>query len=113
MPKRSIRSSIYYERLLGHLKNIEHTRKKMESLYSQKKIAERDLNFVYSGLFLDIITHFENTIENMFIDLLIGKSIHSSKKVKVKVAFPSKNICRDIIYELKQRSQSVNPSKPR
>lgn len=73
----------------------------MESLYSQRKIVERDINFLYSGLFLDVITNFENMIEILFIDLLVGKTKHLSKKVQTRITFPSIAICRDIIYGTK------------
>ncbi|HHT9137642.1 MAG TPA: hypothetical protein ACFYEK_10420 [Candidatus Wunengus sp. YC60] len=94
-------SSVFYKQLLGHLNNNEHTRKKMESLYSQKKIVERDINFLYSGLFLDVIANLENLIEILFIDLLVGKTKHLSKIVQARVTFPSIAICRDIIYGTK------------
>lgn len=95
------RSSVFYKQLIGHVNNNEHTRKRMESLYSQKKILERDLNFLYSGLFLDVFTNFENMIESLFIDLLVGKTKHLSKKVQARVRFSSVAICRDIIYGAK------------
>ncbi|OHB97220.1 MAG: hypothetical protein A2W74_09405 [Planctomycetes bacterium RIFCSPLOWO2_12_38_17] len=94
-------SSVFYKQLFGHLNNNEHTRKRMESLYSQRKIVERDINILYSGLFLDVITKFENMIEILFIDLLVGKTKHLSKKVQTKITFPSIAICRDIIYGTK------------
>ncbi|MDP3296017.1 MAG: hypothetical protein Q8N09_00220 [Thermodesulfovibrionia bacterium] len=94
-------SSAYFFQFISHLNNVEHTRKKMEFLYEQKLIVERDLNFVYSGLFLDVITNFENMIEDLFTDLLTGNTKHLSRKVQTKIIFPTINICRDIVYGTK------------
>jgi len=82
---------------IGHLKYIELTRSKMEQLFSRKIIVRRDIEFIYEGIYLNAITHFENFIENLFINLLSNKAEHPSRDVKPKLLFSSTVICRDIV----------------
>lgn len=91
-------SSIFSTQLSGHLNNLEYTRKKMEVLFSKKQIVERDLNVVYAGLFLGAVTSFETLLEDLFLDLLTGRTKHISSKVRNKVTFSSTTVCRSIIY---------------
>lgn len=93
---RNIRN--YLNGFIGHLNNIEFTRKKMERLFRKKLIVKKDIEVVYNGLLLDALTCFENFIEDLFINLLIADSVHPSFAVKAKHKFNSTKICREIIY---------------
>ena len=88
----------YLNGFIGHLNNIEFTRKKMELLLSKKLIVKRDIEVLYSGLFLDALAYFENFIEELFIKLLMADSVHPSFAVKAKHKFNNTKICREIIY---------------
>lgn len=88
----------YLNGFIGHLSNIEFTRKKMERLFDKKLLVKRDIEIIYTGLFLNALTYFENFIEELFINLLIADSVHPSATVKAKHKFNSTKICREIIY---------------
>ncbi|HLP49731.1 MAG TPA: hypothetical protein VK154_02545 [Chitinophagales bacterium] len=94
MPKDA---SLLAKEFIAHLKNIEHTRAKMEELFSQRKIVKRDIELVYSGLFLDAVTSFERFIESLFVQLLCNKATHQSRKIKGTLTFTSEKQCRTII----------------
>lgn len=95
MPKSA---SDFVNDLRGHLKNIEKTRCKAERLYQEGNLVRRDLELVYAGLYLDAITSFENFIEDLFVRLLVGTAIHSSRLVVPKITFKSPVTCRNIVY---------------
>ena len=88
----------YLKGFIGHFNNIEFTRKKMERLFDKKLIVRRDIEIIYTGLFIDSLTYFESFIEELFINLLINDSIHPSGAVKAKHKFNTTKICREIIY---------------
>ena len=90
--------------LFGNLKkrykNLEFTRNKIESLRSQKIIARRDVEEVYSALFLNLATSFEDFLENLFLGLLIENNyVTRTKKVKPKIYFKSMKIARNIVIK--------------
>lgn len=90
-------TSKYLNGLISHLNNIDFTRKKMETLFDKNLIVKRDIEIIYGGLFLDALTCFENFIEELFVNLLIVGSHHSSS-IRPKHTFNSTRSCREIIY---------------
>jgi hypothetical protein len=85
------------EKLIGHLTNIEKTRMRSEELFSQGYLVKRDIEIIYSGLFMDAITSFERFVEELFLYLLAEKITHSSSKVKPKATFDSIDFARSMI----------------
>jgi len=83
--------------LISHLAYIEKTRKKSEDLLLTGTLTNRDVNVIYSGLFLEAVVSFERFLENLFTDLLTKKVIHPSSKVKPKSFFKSSRIARDVL----------------
>lgn len=83
--------------LISHLANIEKTRKKSEELLRNGILANRDVNVLYSGLFLEAVGSFERFIEDLFTDLLSKQVSHPSKKVKPKTFFKSALIAKDVL----------------
>lgn len=88
---------ILSNKLIGHLANIEKTRKKSEELLRSGTLTDRDVNLIYSGLFLEAVVSFEKFIEDLFTDLLSKKVNHPSKKVKPITFFQSSIIVRDVL----------------
>jgi len=85
--------------LISHYRYIGYTRKKMEHLYSKGEIVRRDIEFVYSGLFLDMFTTFERFIERLFIELLIeNKLTVSPSYTSQKILFKSINTARKVVF---------------
>ena len=84
--------------LIGHLGNLEKTRAKMQRLLNQGTIVRRDIEQVYEGLYLDVITSFEQFIENLFIGLLVGRVSVSSPSVVPRVSFKSDRVARDVVF---------------
>lgn len=75
------------KKLASHFRYLEKTRKKTESLFHKKIIVRRDIEIIYAGLFLDIVTSFEGFLEELFLNLLVDDTIHHSKAVKAKFSF--------------------------
>ena len=84
--------------LVGHLKALEWTRFKMETLLTRGVIVRRDIERVYEGLYLDAITSLENLIEGLFLGLLTGRIVHSSSAVVPRVTFRSDRVARDVVF---------------
>jgi len=84
--------------LVGHLKALEWTRSKMETLLTRGVIVRRDIEHVYEGLYLDAITSLENLIGELFLGLLTGRIVHSSSVVVPRVTFRSDRVARDIVF---------------
>ncbi|MBI4848818.1 MAG: hypothetical protein HY808_09630 [Nitrospirae bacterium] len=84
-------------KLSSHLANIEKTRKKSEELLKVGILANRDVDVIYSGLYIEAVVSFERFIEDLFIDLLSQRVKHSSKKVKPKIFFKSATLARNVL----------------
>lgn len=76
---------------VGHLNDLERTRKKVESLFQQGSLNKRDIEQVYKGLFLDAISSFEYSVEELFIRILSGR-VFNNKKVKIKSLVTARKI---------------------
>lgn len=85
----------------SHIKSLERTRKKTENLFALEKMSKRDIEQVYKGLFLDMISEFESVIEEMFVGLLVKKYKIKSKKFKPKIIFKTNQLARSVIYSNK------------
>lgn len=90
-------SRILADSLIGHLKSLELTRLKFELQFREGHIVRRDLEQVYSGLFLEAITSFEAFIEDLFIRLLISGSIRAPSHIVPKALFKSRSIAAQIV----------------
>lgn len=93
------KTSIYFvNKFIGHLNYLEKTRSKIEYLFSKDQIVRRDVEQVYSGLYIEAITSLETYIENLFLGLLVGQIIHNSNKVIPRISFKSHIVARDVVY---------------
>ena len=82
---------------VGHLRHLELTRAKMERLAGDNYIVRRDIEQIYSGLYIDAVTSFERVIENLFLGLLVGTIYSKNKSVVARVRFSSHTVAREII----------------
>ena len=82
----------------GHLRYLEYTRSKMERLLANGSIVTRDINQVYIGLYLEVITSFERLIENLFLGLLSGGYTVNSQSVMPLVTFRNRPVIRPLVY---------------
>lgn len=82
----------------SHLSYLETTRRKVERLASKSLLVRRDIEQVYSGLYLDAVTSLEHFIEDLFMGLLVGKVQCSSGDVHPRVVVPSYAVARDVVY---------------
>lgn len=83
---------------IGHLNYLEMTRSKMEYLFSRNQIVRRDIEQIYTGLYMEVVTSLETLIEKLFIGLLVGNLIHRSSNVIPRVTFRSSLVAREIVY---------------
>lgn len=90
--------SVYLDKLISHLNNLNKTRKKMEVLLKRGVIVRRDIEQVYEGLFMGSITSLENWLENLFIGLMVGRIKHNSPLVVPRVSFNSDLIAREVTF---------------
>ena len=72
MPRNAV---VLSEKFAGHLHYLDLTRRKMERLFLTRRVVRRDVEQVYSGLYMDSLTSFESLLEELFIGLLSGRFI--------------------------------------
>jgi len=82
---------------IGHLRYLDPTRLKMETLLGKSIIVRRDIEQIYNGLYLDAVCSFERFIEVLFIGLLVGRFNHPSSHVIPRVTFKSDMVARDVV----------------
>jgi len=82
---------------IGHLRYLDPTRLKMETLLGKGIIVRRDIEQIYNGLYLDAVCSFERFIEVLFIGLLVGRFNHPSSHVIPRVTFKSDMVARDVV----------------
>ena len=56
-----------------NLNDLESTRSKMENLLTENTVTILDIEQVYAGLFMEIMTSFESLVEHLFVGLLSGR----------------------------------------
>jgi hypothetical protein len=81
------------------IKNFEFTRKRIEDLYSKKFIVGRDLQTLYEGLFLRLVTSFESFLEDLFLQIMLGKTCYPKSRVKPRVEFRSITVLREVLLQ--------------
>jgi hypothetical protein len=76
---------------------LESTRIKLEILFSKDKLAKRDIEEVYSSLFISTTALFESAIENLFLGLLTKQIKHSHKSFKAKIVVKNIDHARAVV----------------
>jgi hypothetical protein len=70
----------------------------MEALLSTGHIGVADIEQVYVGLYLDIFTEFEATIENLFLGLLDGSLYSRTYSIRRKAKIQPVSMTRQVIF---------------
>lgn len=84
-------------KFVGHLKNLEVTRNKVELLFNSKALVRRDVEHVYKGLFMDACASFEDFLEDLFIGLIVGNLRNRKTRLK-QIHIKSYLTARKIIF---------------
>jgi len=79
-------------------KALEKTRSKMETLLSAGHVEVSDIEQVYVGLYLDIFTEFEATIENLFLGLLTGSFYSRTYSIRRQAKIQPVSMTRQVIF---------------
>ena len=82
----------------GHLRYLDMTRKKMETLYLKRIVVKRDIEQVYLGLFMDTLTSFEQLIEELFVGLLSRRFVVQQAIIVPLMIFKNTKAIRPVIY---------------
>ena len=77
---------------------LEKTRSKMEALLGAGYIGLADIEQVYVGLYLDIFTEFEATIENLFLGLLTGSLYSRTYFIRRQAKIKPVSMTRQVIF---------------
>jgi hypothetical protein len=85
--------SAYHRQLI----NLDYTRGRMESLYAQHRVSLRDVSAVYESLFLRAVVGFEEFCEELFFEILDGKTRYATSKVIIKFTAVSSAASREIV----------------
>ena len=94
MTQRSIILSNNYQNKIARL---ERTRRRIESLYSNGALIQRETEQVYEALFISSITAFEALLEDLFFGLMMRRLTSGTAKVRCKIDVSSEVVGRDII----------------
>ena len=77
---------------VDHLTDLESTRSKMENLLAVYTVTVLDIEQVYAGLFMEVITSFEYLVESLFVGLLSGRFDPNVTGVVPLVVFNDKTL---------------------
>lgn len=87
------------KRLLRELNNLDYTRRRMEKLYLDERIALRDLHSVYESLFLRGTTSFEQFLQDLFVSILDGRTQYRNRGVLLRMRPASRDALMDILMQ--------------
>lgn len=79
------------------LRSLESTRRKQEALFQGGHLIKRDIEEVYGAIFMSVLVSFEALIEDLFIDLLAGKVVHTQSDIKAKLSIRVRQLARDLV----------------
>lgn len=85
------------ETLHRKFKTLDRIRNKQESLFKKCCLNKRDIEEVYSAVFLNAVVSFEALIEQLFIGLLAGQIEHSKYNVKAKICVRNSVVARELV----------------
>jgi hypothetical protein len=81
------------------LASLNHTRMRMESLYSRGDILLRDVSTVYESLFLRAVVGFEQFCEVLFLEILKGRIRYSGSRVVPRITHNSVGAMREVLLQ--------------
>ncbi len=95
MPKES---SELFKSFKIKVETIDKIRKKQETLFNNSFIVKRDIEIVYSSLFLNVIINLESLIEELFIGLLSNLIKINKSNIKTRVKIKTTRIVREVVF---------------
>jgi hypothetical protein len=81
--------------------NLEQTRGKMENLLATGQIGTNDIEQVYTGLYLDIFTEFESSLEALFLGLLSGTFYSKAVIIQRRARIQPVTMTRQVVFGVK------------
>lgn len=85
--------------LVRNLETLDYTRSRMERLYDDGKISQRDLHTVYEALFLRAVTSFEVFLEELFFAIMSENAKYPKTRVKLRMRATSAEAMREILLQ--------------
>ena len=82
----------------AHVRYLDTTRRKLERLFAMGVVVKRDIDQVYSGIYMECLTSFERLIEDLFIGLLSNRLVTSQTDTVPLVEFRNKQAIRPMVY---------------
>lgn len=95
MPKSTKR---VHDSFMARANQLAQTRLKMQGLLSSGAIDSRDIEQVYTGLFIDIFTEFETSIESLFLGLISGTLRSTNYPTRCKAKIRPASMTRQVIF---------------
>ena len=81
------------------LTDLDDTRKRMESLYDNGHLRDRDIGAVYESLFLRAVVGFEEFCEQLFFEILKKRVRYKLKEVSPRIPTCSNFVLRQILLQ--------------
>src|SRR6185369_5159538 len=85
------------DEFINRLRSLERTRTKAESLYTAGYLGKRDILHIYEAIFLNLITQFEASLEELFFALLMGRVTSANPRMRTKITTRSEAVIRNIL----------------
>src|SRR3954451_155221 len=82
--------------LRHRLRRLEKTRLRIERLHKAKNLPRQDVERLYEGLFLSMVTGFERFLERLFFEVILDEARHTTR-VLPKASFGSLRTLRDFV----------------
>jgi hypothetical protein len=95
-------ATVLADNFISHLNYIELTRSRMEDLYSKNIIVRRDIEHIYSGMYLEAFGSFESFIERLFVNLMLGRYRTVSQRTIPRFKINSEMMASEIIMQHKK-----------
>ena len=93
-----IQSTTLFNSFKYKIDTLNKIREKQENLFNKNLIFRRDIEEVYSAIYIDVLVSLEALIEDLFIGLLTGQISSRHIKTKAKINVKTTKIARDIVY---------------
>jgi hypothetical protein len=85
------------EKELRHrLRRLERTRLRIEGLHQDQRLPRQDVERLYEGLFLSLVTGFERFLERLFFEVLLDDTRHTAR-ILPKATFGSMKTLREFV----------------
>lgn len=78
------------------LRRLEKTRLRIEGLHQSRRLPRQDVERLYEGLFLSMVTGFERFLERLFFEVLLDDTRHTAR-ILPKATFGSAKTLREFV----------------